>query len=227
MARHLLTSALIAGVAAGILAALFQLWLVVPLLLEGELYETGARVHFSTGGTPSSDAGAPPVWPHLARHAGTVAMNVVTYTAFAFFLVAGFILARRVGHRVDARKGAVWGLCAFAAVQLAPAAGLPPELPGTIAADLAQRQVWWLGCVVASGSGIALLAFGRGAAMLAAGAGLLALPHLIGAPHIDTHYGTAPAELASHFAARSLAAGALAWVILGSLAGALWSRFEH
>lgn len=224
MVKNLLTSALIAGVAAGILAAILQFWLVVPLLLEGELFETGARVHFNPSGTPQSDAGHPSAWPHLARHAGTMAMNVVTYTAFAFFMVAGFVLARRFGHEVDARKGAIWGLCAFAAIQLAPSAGLPPEMPGTIAADLASRQTWWLGCVVASISGIALIAFGHGLPALAAGAVLLALPHLIGAPMIDTYYGVAPPELASHFAARSLAAGALSWAILGTLAGGLWSR---
>ena len=224
MAKHLLTSALIAGVAAGVLAAILQFWLVVPLILEGELYEQGARIHFSATGTPQSDAGHVSPWVDPLRHAGTLAMNVVTWTAFAFFLVAGFIMARRVGHEVDARKGAVWGLMAFLAVQLAPSAGLAPELPGTIAADLGARQTWWIGCVAASIAGIALLAFGRGVPAIAGGLALLAAPHIIGAPGVETYYGIAAPELASHFAARSLAVAALTWVALGSIAGALWSR---
>ena len=54
MTRNLLASAVFAGVAAGLLAALVQFVFVIPTLLEGELYETGARVHFAENGTPQS-----------------------------------------------------------------------------------------------------------------------------------------------------------------------------
>ncbi|MEI2612914.1 MAG: CbtA family protein [Candidatus Promineifilaceae bacterium] len=40
------------------------------------------------------------------------------------------------------------------AFQLAPAFGLPPELPGMAAADLGARQVWWCGTALATGVGI-------------------------------------------------------------------------
>ncbi len=42
------SSALIAGAAAGLIAALLQLWLVQPVLLHAELYEDGTRSHFPT-----------------------------------------------------------------------------------------------------------------------------------------------------------------------------------
>ena len=39
MTKNLLTSAVLAGVAAGLIAALLQLTFVIPHLMEGELYE--------------------------------------------------------------------------------------------------------------------------------------------------------------------------------------------
>ncbi len=150
-------------------------------------------------------------------------MFLVTYTGFALLLTAGFALAARGGHTITARTGAVWGLCGFLAVQLAPAFGLPPELPGGLSAPLEQRQLWWAACVGATAAGIALLAFGRGLPAMALGVLLIALPHLIGAPEV-MFSGLAPPELTAHFAARVLGAGAVAWVILGTVAGAIWAR---
>jgi cobalt transporter subunit CbtA len=223
MTRHLLTSAVLAGLAAGIAAAVLQFIFVLPLLLEGELFESAVRVHFAAG-SAESQAGAPPVWGDFGRHAGTLAMNLLAYTGFGLLLVAGFALAGRAGHAVDARRGAIWGLAGFLAVGLAPAFGLPPELPGTVGAELGARQLWWAGCVGATGAGLALLAFGRGAVAPGIGVALIALPHLVGAPHLEAYYGVAPPELAAHFATRSLGVAALSWGVLGTVAGALWAQ---
>ena len=54
-----------------------------------------------------------------------------------------------------------WGLAGFAAFTLAPNLGLPPELPAMPAADLLARQAWWIGTVVATAAGLALIVFGR------------------------------------------------------------------
>jgi len=50
MTTKLFTSALFAGLAAGLIAALLQFSLVEPLILEGEEYESGARIHFAGAG---------------------------------------------------------------------------------------------------------------------------------------------------------------------------------
>jgi len=262
MLKRLIVGALFAGLSAGALAALLQLSFVVPLIHEGELYETGVLTHFAapsgghdhdhgagtapepapdtaTGttpgttpgtamadhdhpeGTPPHDHGVAPAFD-LGRPLGTVGFFSITYTGFALLLVAGFALSARVGHQVTARGGIVWGLAGFLAVQLAPAFGLPPELPGAAAAALEARQVWWAACVAATGAGIALIAFGRGAVAIGLAIVLIALPHLIGAP-TAAHAGVVPPELAAHFAARSLAAGALCWAVLGGIAGAIWA----
>ena len=47
MVKNLFVSAICAGIAAGLLASVLQFTFVIPVLLEGELYETGARVHFT------------------------------------------------------------------------------------------------------------------------------------------------------------------------------------
>lgn len=224
MLRHLLTSALLAGLAAGLAATVLQLAFVVPLILEGELYESGGLLHFSATGSPQSPVTRPDIWAEPARHIGTFAMNLVTWSGFAFILVAAFGMAERVGAKISAQSGAVWGLSGFVAVQLAPAMGLPPELPGAIGADIVTRQLWWMATVAASIGGLGLFAFGRGAVAVGAGALLLLAPHVVGAPELDTYFGVAPAELSAHYVARSLAIGAAVWAILGTVAGAVWSR---
>jgi len=225
MLKRLLASALFAGLAAGTVAAFLQLWLIVPLILEAELYETGALAHAPATGTEHIHAvseaqdGA-----GLVRHALTFFMNLVTYSGLGLVLVAGMALAERAGRVMTVRDGLFWGAAGFVAVQLAPSAGLPPELPGMPAADLAARQTWWAVTVLASGGGLALLAFGRRSSLVGAGLVLLLAPHLYGAPQPALHGGVVPPDLAALFASRSLAAGAAVWALLGVTAAYFWNR---
>ena len=225
MTKHLVSSAVFAGLAAGLCAAVLQLLFVTPLLLEGELFETGARMHFAAGGgAPESEAGNVSLAGEPMRHILTLAMDLVTYTGFAMLMVAGFALAARRGIRVTPRSGLVWGLAGFLAIQLAPAVGLPPELPGTTAADLAARQIWWLATAAATVAGLALIAFGGDLPKGLIGAALILLPQMIGAPHLDSYLGIAPPELSAHFATASLGVAAAGWAILGLVAAYFWSK---
>ncbi|WP_204112867.1 CbtA family protein [Shimia biformata] len=215
MTKNLLSSAVFAGVVAGLLAALLQFVFVIPMLLEGELYETGARVHFVVDGTTMSEKGAPGLGTDWGRHLMTIAFNLVTYTGYGLILAAAMMIARQFhGAEISARAGLIWGLCGFLAVQMAPAVGLPPELPGTIAAEIGPRQAWWTGTIIATVVGLWLIAFSRGLAPVV-GAVLILLPHLIGAPHLDTYYGIAPPELSAEFATVSLGTAAAGWTLLG------------
>lgn len=220
MTFRLFAGALYAGLAAGLVAAVLQFVFVIPLLVEGELFETGMRVHFQDGSV-QSPAGSGGLEFDLVRHGLTVGMAIVSYTAFALLMSAGMAIAARRGEVITPRRGAVWGLAGFAAIALSPAAGLPPELPGTIGAELVARQVWWVAAMLFSVAGIALIAFARGPqawALALAGLGLLLLPHLYGAPMIDRYYGISPPELSALFATRSLAVTAVAWVVMGAVA---------
>ena len=225
MVKNLFVSAICAGIAAGLLASVLQFTFVIPVLLEGELYETGARVHFSTDGSPQSDRGAPSLGGDWTRHSMTVAFNIVTYTGYGLLLAALISFASLKGTTTSARQGLIWGLCGYIAVQLAPAIGLPPELPGTIAAEVGQRQLWWISTILASATGLGLIAFGRSYLPLA-GVILIAIPQLLGAPHLDIFFGVAPPELAAEFATLSLGAAAAGWVMLGYVVAATLTRLE-
>lgn len=249
MIIRMLAGGVFAGFAAGLFAALLHFAFVQKLILLGEQYESGAIVHFQTGSgqaasghdatgghdaTAADDtAGAMEGHAHPAtggedstfkRNALTVAFTALIYAAYGILLAAGFALAEHFGIRITAREGILWGLAGFATFQLAPAMGLAPELPGTVGADLGARQVWWLGTVLATATGIALLVYGRTVVTAMIGGALLAAPHVIGAPHLDTFYGTAPPELGAAFAANVLGVGFATWAVLGWLAGRLWQN---
>ena len=224
MTKNLLTSAVFAGVAAGLIAALLQFVFVIPALLEGELFETGARVHFGANGSPESERGSPGLGTEWARHAMTVGFNVVTYVGFGFLLLAAMAFAELRGlTAITPKQGIIWGLAGFIAIQLAPAIGLPPELPGTPAAEIGPRQMWWLGTLVASALGLWVVAFGRGIIALS-GVILLIGPHIIGAPHLDAFWGVAPPELSAEFVTLSLGAAAAGWSALGFLCAWFWTK---
>ena len=227
MTYRLLTGGLIAGFAAGLVAALLHFAFVQNLILLSEQYETGALTHFSTAhddqAVSAHDHGGEAEDSPLKRNALTVIFTCLIYVAYGLILIAGFGLAERFGIRIDMREGIFWGIAGFAAFQLAPAIGLAPELPGTIAADLTGRQIWWLGTVVATAGGLALIAYGSGVATTLLGVALLAAPHIVGAPEIDEFHGVVPPEVAAAFSARVLGVGLVVWAVLGGLAGRLWS----
>jgi cobalt transporter subunit CbtA len=250
MFQKMLTSAIGAGCAAWLLAAVLHFAFVQEYILLGEAYETGAAVHYA-GVAPqtaedghsheegeaahSHDETAEAEAGHDHSHGGgeasdttrnlwTVAFFGLVYVAYAMMLVAGFGLARTYGKTITEHQGLLWGIAGFAAFQLAPSMGLAPELPGTMAADLGARQVWWWGTVAATVTGLGLLGYGRGIATVALGAVLLAAPHVIGAPGIEGFSGVAPPEVSAAFSARVLGVALAVWALMGWVAGYLWSR---
>jgi cobalt transporter subunit CbtA len=125
---------------------------------------------------------------------------------------------------VDWRKGLWWGLAAFATFTLAPGLGLPPEVPGTSAGPLLDRQIWWVATAVATGGGLAAIFLGRRAAWVVGGVVLIALPHLVGAPQPAVPGSAAPESLAHLFIAAAVATSLLFWLVLGSLTGFFYQR---
>ncbi len=224
MFKSLMVSAAGAGLLTGVVAALLQFWFLVPVLGSAELYEAGTLTHFGAGAAAGETHAAAGVEGGLARYLGTLIATTSAYLGFALLLVAGFALAEKAGlTRITARNGLLWGLAGFAATQLFPALGLPPELPGSAAAAVAERQVWWIMTAVLSLAGLGVLAWVKGPARWA-GVALIALPHIIAAPHPEAFAGVAPPEMAALFAARALGVGAIAWALLGGTAGWFWQR---
>lgn len=253
MTYRMLASGLIAGFAAGLFAALLHFAFIQEYILLGEEYETGAAVHYA-GVPAADDAAAPAEAGHdhsatteehshdgaeaahdhdhgdegevstFTRNLWTTVFYGVVYVGYGLILVAGFGIATVYGKTITAREGLLWGLAGCAAFLLAPALGLAPELPGTPAADLGERQIWWWGTVIATALAFGLLAYGRNVVALAVAVVLLALPHLIGAPELETYAGVAPPEVAGAFSARVLVVGLAVWAVLGWTAGYIWAR---
>ena len=222
MFSRILVSGLFAGFAAGLIAALLQLVFVQPILLHAELYESGQLTHFGAAKTGAAAAVAGGI--DLVRDGLSVLFTTLIYTGYALILVAAMALAEDRGYRIAVQQGLLWGLAGFVAVQFAPAVGLPPELPGSAAAEMGLRQAWWFATVGATAAGIALIAFGKGWTARGIAAALILVPHVIGAPHPETFAGPVPPELAGLFAGRALGVGLVAWVLLGLFAAWFWIR---
>ncbi|MDI7863590.1 CbtA family protein [Rhizobiaceae bacterium n13] len=243
--KHLL-AALVAGLIAGVLMTAMQQYRVVPLILHAEEFEGeeapadpghqhSSKANYSTFGQLASSLYiVTPAYAHdhpaaegeeeggimfgMSRFSGTLAANLVAGAGFAL-LLAGVSLVS--GHTITVANGVLWGGCAWLAVHFLPALGLPPELPGFPAADLGERQVWWLITVALSAIGLYLLAIRGEIAAKIVGILLIAAPHFWGAPQPDSIDSAVPAVLAAEFAVAALATTLFFWVVLGLALGYL------
>lgn len=219
MLSRIVTSALFAGAATGLIAALLQLVFVQPVLLHAELYESGQMVHF--GAEPVTANSELPGFDPV-RDGLSVLFTMLTYTGYALLMVALMSVAEGQGHTIDGRTGVLWGLAGFIAFHLAPGFTLAPEVPGVAAADVYARQVWWFATVGAALVALWLIAFGGNLISYVIAAALLLAPHLIGAPEPDVFTGPVPTEIGALFAARAFGIGLVAWVLVGAFAGYFW-----
>jgi cobalt transporter subunit CbtA len=240
--RQIVWLALVAGVLAGAVVTAAQWFTTIPLILEAERYEQPSQ-EAEANGSAAAHADDHKAHDHkahdhkahdheahdhesghdgtLARTGNTLLFNVLAGIGFGLLLSALLTTLGVGGIGV----GLALGLCAFLVVGLAPALGLPPELPGTVAAPLFARQAWWVSAAVASAAGLALLVFSRRNALRLAGVALLLAPHLIGAPHPDLAVpGGPPVELEHRFIAASLGCTLLFWLVLGGTLGWLHAR---
>ncbi|MNG77680.1 putative cobalt transporter subunit CbtA [compost metagenome] len=226
MIKRIARTAGFSGLLAALLLTLLQSFWVAPLILEAETYESAAPA----AEHHAHDAGAVAAHEHSAeawspedgwqRVLSTTGGNLVVAVGFALILAA--LYSVREPNRVA--TGVWWGLAGFAVFCLAPTLGLPPELPGTAAADLGQRQNWWVGTAAATAAGLALLVFARHWLLKVLGAVLLVLPHVIGAPQPDVHESLAPEALETQFKIASWLTNAAFWVALGVLSCWLYRR---
>ncbi|WP_062236134.1 CbtA family protein [Aureimonas sp. N4] len=240
MLTRTLAAALFAGLVAGASITPVQQIKLVPLIVAAEVYEEGGApahaAHASALGLVSPafahSAGdhAQPGGEHEAttlvasRTGGSLLANLVLGCGFALVLAAASLALNRP---ITLRNGALWGLAGFGVLTLAPALGLPPELPAMPAADLAARQFWWLGTVATSAAGLALLVLRRSPAARLGGLALLVAPHLVPAPHPADLASPIPPTLAAEFAVASLSVSALFFVLIGLAAGFAFDRFAR
>jgi len=208
MVRALVLSATAAGVVGGLVAAAYQAVMVTPLILAAEVFE---------------HAGEAAEGAALGRHLLTTLATIVLATGGALILLGLMMLD---GGRITARRALPWGAGAFVALALAPALGLPPELPGMPAADLAERQIWWLATALATSFGLWTIFRRGGLASIVLGVLVIILPHVVGAPQPAGHEAAVPAGLAAQFVASSTAGSLILWIVVSSVAGAVFDRLK-
>ena len=244
MFRRMCLAAVAAGLLAGALVSVVQHFTTTPLILRAEEFErAGLRGTGRHAFAADADVGAP------ARHVGaghdhrspadspadpsavlervlfTTLADVLVAIGFAFLVVAA--LAWKGEGNIGAWTGISWGAAGFAIFTLAPALGLPPELPGSFAADLAARQLWWAFAAGSAALGLGLLVFGRKTVLKVLGVIVALVPSVVGAPSPESVGGSVPPELASQFAATSIVVSAIFWTLLGWLSAVFYQRFDE
>ena len=241
MFKRIAQTAGFAGLLAAIVLTLLQSLWVTPLIIQAEGYETSApqseHEHAPLAHEHAADSAAHDHAPAAAaehhhdtqawspedgwqRVLSTTGGNLVVAVGFALMLAGLYTL--RAPTKTS--QGLLWGLAGYATFVLAPTLGLPPELPGTAAADLAQRQLWWIGTAASTAVGIALIVFSRHWLMKVLGVAILAVPHVIGAPQPQVHSMLAPEALETQFKIASQLTNVAFWLALGLISAWLFRR---
>lgn len=229
--QKILLTALVAGLISGLFVFVIQSVKLTPLILEAEVYEEADATRKEAAEDASmasmnmehhhhEDEEAWEPANGFERNAYRLLADIGVGVGFALLLIGAFTLR---GEKMDAKRGVLWGLAAFAVFSLAPGFGLPPELPATMAAALDSRQIWWVATAVATAIGLSLITFKPANSMTAIGIVIMVLPHIIGAPKPPLG-GVVPTELNAEFAAASLATMAMFWVVLGATSGWFYGR---
>ena len=226
MIKRIAQTAGFTGLLAALLLTLLQSFWVAPLILQAESFEKAppatevVHEHSAGAAAHSHDAQAWEPEDGWQRVLSTTGGNLVVAVGFALMLAGLYTL--RAPTRTA--QGLLWGLAGYATCVLAPTLGLPPELPGTAAADLTLRQTWWIGTVASTAAGLALIVFGRNWLLKGLGLAILAVPHFIGAPQPQVHSMLAPEALEAQFKIASQLTNVAFWLALGLISAWLFRR---
>lgn len=242
--RRIASVVLLAGALAGLLLTAVQQLQVSRIILQAEVYEeaAAAKAHEQAHAAASAPASAgAPVAAEAHEHehehehgdewepangfertAYTVLANVSMAIGFGLFLAAAIVAS---GRKVTWRSGLLWGAAGYLVFFVAPSLGLPPEVPGTVAAPLHARQLWWIMTAGLTAAGLGLGVYARHWTLKLLGLVLLVVPHLVGAPHPAVPGGAAPEELAQAFIHATALANGVFWLALGGLTGYFYKKF--
>lgn len=222
--RNLVLSAFTIAIIAGLIFSAYQALFITPIIIDSEIYEVLEPAIPGQVEAWSPEGG-------VERHSWSFVTNFLLCFAYALILLS--MMATKTS--VNAVKGFFWGGAAYLTVFVAPALGLPPEIPGMEAAYLEGRQTWWWLTIILTAISLWLIAF---QSLLNKGVGLvlIIIPHIIGAPHQSEFHGfvnTDPKAIEAltllwhDFIFQTGIANALLWVVIGGLSGYFVEKFIH
>ncbi len=223
--RKVVYYSILIGIVAGLVLTAAQRLQVVQIIFAAEVYES-TSIDAESGGADNHTHWSPETG--FERTVLTAFSNVLTAIGYALILLSVMLAVQTWSpgkpNRLTWQRALGWSLAGYAIFWLAPSLGLPPEIPLQNAAELQDRQVWWVICVVCTAAGLGGLAFAptpwRWLAPL-----VIAVPYLIGAPHPEgpmflgqTPESTRALEaLAADFVYAAAIVNAVFWLVLGSL----------
>lgn len=228
--KKIVSAAALAGLLAGLLLTGIQELQVNPIILKAEVYEDAATIpqaaHVHSDAKTDHhehehDAGAWQPANGWERTVFTALANISLAVGLGLLVGAGISLR---DEESGWRAGLLWGVAGYLVFFVAPSLGLPPALPGTNAALLVDRQIWWLITVLATVMGLALLIFAKNWKLKILGAVLLVVPHALGAPQPQVYASAAPTDLVRTFIYATAAANAAFWLALGGLMGFFYKK---
>jgi len=229
--RNIVFSALLVGVVSGGVLTAAQFFQVIPIILSAEQFEA----------EPATVAPAvtPPVDHKIHKHTSenvwgpengiertsfTLLTNILTAVGFSLLLLVAIVALQKPDSKAKLNwwHGIFWGAAGYTIFFMAPAFGLPPEIPGATAAPLESRQLWWFLAVICTAAGLGGAVFFKRTWRWAF-LGFLVVPHLLGAPHISIGMfeGQPPAAaaelavLAQQFIIATAITSATLWLTLG------------
>lgn len=223
--KRIVSAATLAGLLTGLLLTGVQEIQIKPMILKAEAYEDASavashapnallenRLHEGSAWRPANG---------FERTLFSAIGNVSLAIGFALLLGAALSFQ---GEASSWRAGLLWGSAGYIVFFVAPSISLPPTIPGTEAAALANRQTWWLATVVMTATGLSVLIFARTWHVKLAGLVLVSITHLVGAPHPQINANATPTELAYAFIYATALANAVFWLALGSLTGLIYRK---
>ncbi len=218
--RNLVLSAFIIAIFAGLIFSAYQAFFITPIILSSEVYEVLEPASHQIEAWSPEDG--------IERHSWSFATNFLLCFAYALILLS----AMTVKSNITTIKGLYWGIAAYLTIFVAPALGLPPEIPGMEAAFLEGRQVWWIVTLIFTAVSLWMIAFQE---LFYKGIGvvLITIPHIFGAPQPESHgfANTDPQAVEAlttlwhQFIIQTSIANALLWLVIGTSAGFLVNKF--
>jgi len=156
--RRIILCAIIVGLIVGSVYGVFQQLKINPIIYTAEQYEISEKTAAHNHDGHAHEAWGPK--DGMERILFTMVANMLVGISFSIVLISLMALhdLKSTKPNVNLVRGVGWGIAMMVTMFISPALfGLHPEVPGTNAAAIDDRQIWWFFCVIFTAIGIFLL----------------------------------------------------------------------